>query len=108
MLRFFFKWLFIIVDTPWLPWSLGEFNEETLLKDSHTYPLANILEKYQPELFARWRWVVLESAKEAKREKEKLEKMRVKLENLLAEVAKWKALVNDSLDTLPPQRAFLV
>lgn len=103
MLRFFFKWLFIILDTPWIGWSLGEFNEETLLKDSHTRHLAQILEKYQPELFSRWRWIVLASAKEAKLEKEKLKKMKIKLENLLAEVAKWKALINDNLDTLPPQ-----
>lgn len=78
---------FFIWDTTLIPWAWGEFNKQHLLDDNHTYRLARLVEKYEPELFDRWRYVVLSTAEKAFVQEQKLEAMLDEKERIAAQLA---------------------
>lgn len=90
---------FFIWDTTLIPWAWGEFNKQHLLDDIHTYRLARLVEKYEPELFDRWRYVVLSTAEKAFVQEQKLEQLLDEKESIAALVASSEAAI-ESLSEL--------
>lgn len=78
---------FFIWDTTLIPWAWGNFNKEHLLDDIHTYRLAKLVEKYEPELFDRWRYVVLSTAEKALAKEKQLEELLDEKQRIAAKLA---------------------
>jgi len=83
----------MIWDSPQLPWSLGTFDEDSLLKDPHTHPLAKLLEFGNPELFQRWFHQVLPPAYAVTRQEEDIKSLQPEIERLTEEVGALEAEV---------------
>ncbi|MBD1892956.1 hypothetical protein [Coleofasciculus sp. FACHB-SPT9] len=98
----FLRWLISLTgrffwDAPYVHWSLGTFDKESLFADSHTHPLAKLLEYSQQELFQRLYWVVLAATHRVRREEEELAKLRIEQENLAEKVGE----LEEAIATIP-------
>ncbi|MEM9926698.1 MAG: hypothetical protein AAF915_23605 [Cyanobacteria bacterium P01_D01_bin.50] len=77
---------------------LGEFKSD--FDETHSKKLANLLEKYAPELLSRMYGVVLAAAKQLKEEQEKLEKLKEKKIQLEENVARNEELYRQEVETI--------
>lgn len=91
-----------IYNTPSISWSNGQFPHDVLDRDIHLHPLIPILKRYCPDLYQQWRWVVLESARQAQRDEEKLETLEERQENLAAQAAEAKAAMDEVIKAQAP------
>ncbi|MGD1904823.1 MAG: hypothetical protein ACFB0C_02380 [Leptolyngbyaceae cyanobacterium] len=73
-------------DSPQLPWSLGTFDKDSLLKDPHTHPLARLLEMGSPDLYQRWFYQVLPPAYAINRQEEDIKALQPEISRLAEEV----------------------
>jgi hypothetical protein len=93
-------------DTPRIPWSDGQFNQENLFQDPHTQRLAWLLYYSQPELLQRWYEVVLKSALRATAETVKLTDLCDQRDEWMAKAASDRAGCNQitqRVQSLPTQ-----
>jgi flagellar motility protein MotE (MotC chaperone) len=91
-----------IYNTPSIPWSNGLFPGDILDEDLHLEPLNAILKQFCPDLYQQLRWVVLESARQAKREEPKLDELETQRENLTTEAAACEAAMDKVVESPSP------
>lgn len=86
--RWLLGWLLdgVFWDSPQLPWALGTFDKDSLLKDPHTYPLAKLLEIGSPLLYMNLFWHVRPLAYAVAQKEEGITRLQPEIERLAEEV----------------------
>jgi hypothetical protein len=91
-----------IYNTPSIPWSNGLFPGDILDEDLHLKPLNGILKQFCPDLYQQLRWVVLESARQARQEELKLDELEIRREDLTTKAAACEAAIDKVVESLSP------
>lgn len=94
-------------DSPQLPWSLGTFDKDSLLKDPHTYPLARLLEIGSPLLYMNLFWHVRPLAHAVTQKEREIKAFQPEIEHLAEEVGALEEEVNNQPHVNPnPENDF--